>query len=196
MVAAVPLWRGLACLLHLLPLPVLHPMRLEGPELPPAVGLTCALCCWRRLRLSGVSGVMGGSGSALRSESACPRPCSALVALGCSGAGGAWSQTQPGPSGCWGGRWGGLRGAVVAVFLMTCKPPLYMGPEYIKYFSDKTIDVSIPSLGGARGLCPLSPTEPHTPAAGGAGPGQTGDLDRRVLRQLVQRVPVLRPHLC
>ncbi|NWY90876.1 TMX2 protein, partial [Loxia curvirostra] len=34
------------------------------------------------------------------------------------------------------------------VFLMTCKPPLYMGPEYIKYFSDKTIDVSIsPALG-------------------------------------------------
>uniref|UniRef100_A0A3P9LI42 Thioredoxin related transmembrane protein 2 n=1 Tax=Oryzias latipes TaxID=8090 RepID=A0A3P9LI42_ORYLA len=27
-----------------------------------------------------------------------------------------------------------------AIFLMTCKPPLYMGPEYIKYFSDKTID--------------------------------------------------------
>ncbi|XP_048852342.1 thioredoxin-related transmembrane protein 2-B [Brienomyrus brachyistius] len=26
------------------------------------------------------------------------------------------------------------------VFLMTCKPPIYMGPEYIKYFSDKTID--------------------------------------------------------
>ncbi|XP_053190228.1 thioredoxin-related transmembrane protein 2-B [Scomber japonicus] len=26
------------------------------------------------------------------------------------------------------------------VFMMTCKPPLYMGPEYIKYFSDKTID--------------------------------------------------------
>ncbi|KAK9540247.1 hypothetical protein VZT92_002711 [Zoarces viviparus] len=26
------------------------------------------------------------------------------------------------------------------VSLMTCKPPLYMGPEYIKYFSDKTID--------------------------------------------------------
>lgn len=26
------------------------------------------------------------------------------------------------------------------VFLMTCKPPLYMGPEYIKYFSDQTID--------------------------------------------------------
>lgn len=26
------------------------------------------------------------------------------------------------------------------VCLMTCKPPLYMGPEYIKYFSDKTID--------------------------------------------------------
>ncbi|KAG7458496.1 hypothetical protein MATL_G00220770 [Megalops atlanticus] len=29
------------------------------------------------------------------------------------------------------------------VFLMTCKPPLYMGPEYIKYFSDKTIDEEI-----------------------------------------------------
>ncbi|XP_051560012.1 thioredoxin-related transmembrane protein 2-B-like [Myxocyprinus asiaticus] len=26
------------------------------------------------------------------------------------------------------------------VFLMICKPPLYMGPEYIKYFNDKTID--------------------------------------------------------
>ncbi|KAM6465985.1 thioredoxin-related transmembrane protein 2 [Python bivittatus] len=26
------------------------------------------------------------------------------------------------------------------VFLMTCKPPLYLGPEHIKYFSDKTID--------------------------------------------------------
>ncbi|XP_061306887.1 thioredoxin-related transmembrane protein 2 isoform X2 [Pezoporus flaviventris] len=34
----------------------------------------------------------------------------------------------------------GAQGSVVAVFLMTCKPPLYMGPEYIKYFSDKTID--------------------------------------------------------
>lgn len=33
---------------------------------------------------------------------------------------------------------------VPPVFLMTCKPPLYMGPEYIKYFSDKTIDVSGP----------------------------------------------------
>ncbi|NXL34870.1 TMX2 protein, partial [Glaucidium brasilianum] len=46
------------------------------------------------------------------------------------------------------------------VFLMTCKPPLYMGPEYIKYFSDKTIDVSIPSQGGAgvSASCPpLSP---------------------------------------
>uniref|UniRef100_A0A8P4KJ44 Thioredoxin-related transmembrane protein 2a n=1 Tax=Dicentrarchus labrax TaxID=13489 RepID=A0A8P4KJ44_DICLA len=27
-----------------------------------------------------------------------------------------------------------------ATFIMTCKPPLYMGPEYIKYFSDTTID--------------------------------------------------------
>ncbi|NXW08597.1 TMX2 protein, partial [Fregetta grallaria] len=48
------------------------------------------------------------------------------------------------------------------VFLMTCKPPLYMGPEYIKYFSDKTIDVSIPSPGGAGGLCLPSPAK-HPP---------------------------------
>lgn len=49
----------------------------------------------------------------------------------------------------------GAQGAVLAVFLMTCKPPLYMGPEYIKYFSDKTIDVSISSSpGGFGGLCP------------------------------------------
>ncbi|XP_026855137.1 thioredoxin-related transmembrane protein 2-A [Electrophorus electricus] len=26
------------------------------------------------------------------------------------------------------------------VFLITCKPPMYMGPEYIKYFNDKTIE--------------------------------------------------------
>ncbi|KAG1962917.1 thioredoxin-related transmembrane protein 2-A [Pimephales promelas] len=26
------------------------------------------------------------------------------------------------------------------VFLITCKPPIHMGPEYIKYFSDSTID--------------------------------------------------------
>ncbi|XP_043089157.1 thioredoxin-related transmembrane protein 2-A isoform X1 [Puntigrus tetrazona] len=26
------------------------------------------------------------------------------------------------------------------VFLITCKPPIYMGPECIKYFSDSTID--------------------------------------------------------
>ena len=40
------------------------------------------------------------------------------------------------------------------VFLMTCKPPLYMGPEYIKYFSDKTIDVStlLPCSLGALGV--------------------------------------------
>lgn len=52
---------------------------------------------------------------------------------------------------------GGLRGAVIAVFLMTCKPPLYMGPEYIKYFSDKTIDVSILPLGRCRGALPIAP---------------------------------------
>ncbi|NXD83618.1 TMX2 protein, partial [Halcyon senegalensis] len=45
------------------------------------------------------------------------------------------------------------------VFLMTCKPPLYMGPEYIKYFSDKTIDVSITSP-GCQGLCWLLPADP------------------------------------
>lgn len=33
--------------------------------------------------------------------------------------------------------------ALSPAFLMTCKPPLYMGPEYIKYFSDTTIDVSV-----------------------------------------------------
>ncbi|KPP57048.1 thioredoxin-related transmembrane protein 2-B-like, partial [Scleropages formosus] len=33
-----------------------------------------------------------------------------------------------------------LTSCCVTVFLITCKPPLYMGPEYIKYFSDKTID--------------------------------------------------------
>ncbi|XP_061756072.1 thioredoxin-related transmembrane protein 2-A isoform X1 [Nerophis ophidion] len=30
--------------------------------------------------------------------------------------------------------------ALCVAFMMTCKPPLYMGPEYIKYFSDKTMD--------------------------------------------------------
>ncbi|KAM6953362.1 thioredoxin-related transmembrane protein 2-B-like [Aplochiton taeniatus] len=30
--------------------------------------------------------------------------------------------------------------AMCIAFVMTCKPPMYMGPEYIKYFSDKTID--------------------------------------------------------
>ncbi|KAH1170864.1 hypothetical protein KIL84_006482 [Mauremys mutica] len=43
---------------------------------------------------------------------------------------------------------------VLSVFLMTCKPPLYLGPEYIKYFSDKTIDVSIG--------CPIAPRPPFT----------------------------------
>ncbi|XP_074504861.1 thioredoxin-related transmembrane protein 2-A isoform X2 [Sebastes fasciatus] len=37
-------------------------------------------------------------------------------------------------------RLGILYMALCVAFLMTCKPPLYMGPEYIKYFSDKTID--------------------------------------------------------
>ncbi|XP_061541183.1 thioredoxin-related transmembrane protein 2-A [Phycodurus eques] len=37
-------------------------------------------------------------------------------------------------------RLGILYVALCVAFVMTCKPPLYMGPEYIKYFSDKTID--------------------------------------------------------
>lgn len=76
----------------------------------------------------------------------------------------------------------GFRVAVVAVFLMTCKPPLYMGPEYIKYFSDKTIDVSIfcpVRVGvGCWAPCLLFPVDPHGPVAGGTGTGQAGDLDR------------------
>ncbi|XP_017547570.1 thioredoxin-related transmembrane protein 2-A [Pygocentrus nattereri] len=37
-------------------------------------------------------------------------------------------------------RFGLLYITLCVVFLITCKPPIYMGPEYIKYFSDKTID--------------------------------------------------------
>ncbi|XP_067915921.1 thioredoxin-related transmembrane protein 2-B [Heterodontus francisci] len=37
-------------------------------------------------------------------------------------------------------RMGLLYLTLCVVFLMTCKPPLYMGPEYITYFNDKTID--------------------------------------------------------
>ncbi|KAJ8015589.1 hypothetical protein DPEC_G00027680 [Dallia pectoralis] len=37
-------------------------------------------------------------------------------------------------------RLGILYFALITAFVMTCKQPLYMGPEYIKYFSDKTID--------------------------------------------------------
>lgn len=43
---------------------------------------------------------------------------------------------------------------------MTCKPPLYMGPEYIKYFSDKTIDVSISPALGVLGGSAHSPPNP------------------------------------
>ncbi|NXU44372.1 TMX2 protein, partial [Drymodes brunneopygia] len=46
------------------------------------------------------------------------------------------------------------------VFLMTCKPPLYMGPEYIKYFSDKTIDVSISPVLGVLGGSAHHPPKP------------------------------------
>ncbi|XP_043540538.1 thioredoxin-related transmembrane protein 2-like [Chiloscyllium plagiosum] len=37
-------------------------------------------------------------------------------------------------------RMGLLYLTLCVVFLMICKPPLYMGPEYITYFNDKTID--------------------------------------------------------
>ncbi|KAG8538441.1 hypothetical protein GDO81_022655 [Engystomops pustulosus] len=37
-------------------------------------------------------------------------------------------------------RMGLLYVTLCLVFLMTCKPPLYLGPEHIKYFSDKTIE--------------------------------------------------------
>ncbi|CDQ90737.1 unnamed protein product [Oncorhynchus mykiss] len=42
-------------------------------------------------------------------------------------------------------------------FFMTCKPPLYMGPEYIKYFSEKTIDEELNH--DTRGLS-VSPSPP------------------------------------
>eukprot|EP00079_Xenopus_tropicalis_P037067 XP_017950838.1 PREDICTED: thioredoxin-related transmembrane protein 2 isoform X2 [Xenopus tropicalis] len=34
-----------------------------------------------------------------------------------------------------------------SIFLMTCKPPLYLGPEHIKYFSDKTLEEELQSDG-------------------------------------------------
>ncbi|XP_076878537.1 thioredoxin-related transmembrane protein 2-A [Brachyhypopomus gauderio] len=37
-------------------------------------------------------------------------------------------------------RLGLLYVTLCVVFLITCKPPTYMGPEYIKYFNDKTIE--------------------------------------------------------
>uniref|UniRef100_A0A3P8ZB09 Thioredoxin domain-containing protein n=1 Tax=Esox lucius TaxID=8010 RepID=A0A3P8ZB09_ESOLU len=40
-------------------------------------------------------------------------------------------------------RLGILYFALITAFVMTCKQPLYMGPEYIKYFSDKTIDAEL-----------------------------------------------------
>lgn len=42
-------------------------------------------------------------------------------------------------------RMGLLYVTLCLVFLMTCKPPLYMGPEHIKYFNDKTIEEEIQS---------------------------------------------------
>ncbi|TSV81502.1 Thioredoxin-related transmembrane protein 2 [Bagarius yarrelli] len=37
-------------------------------------------------------------------------------------------------------RFGLLYITLCVVFLITCKPPIYMGPEHITYFNDKTID--------------------------------------------------------
>ncbi|CAI9568200.1 unnamed protein product, partial [Staurois parvus] len=42
-------------------------------------------------------------------------------------------------------RMGLLYVTLCLVFLMTCKPPLYMGPEHIKYFNDKTIEEEMQS---------------------------------------------------
>ncbi|KAM9327130.1 thioredoxin-related transmembrane protein 2 [Gastrophryne carolinensis] len=42
-------------------------------------------------------------------------------------------------------RMGLLYVTLCLVFLMTCKPPLYLGPEHIKYFNDKTIEEEIQS---------------------------------------------------
>ncbi|XP_066443940.1 thioredoxin-related transmembrane protein 2 isoform X1 [Eleutherodactylus coqui] len=42
-------------------------------------------------------------------------------------------------------RMGLLYVTLCLVFLMTCKPPLYLGPEHIKYFSDKTIEEEMQS---------------------------------------------------
>lgn len=80
------------------------------------------------------------------------------------------------------------------VFLMTCKPPLYLGPEYIKYFNDKTIDVSVLCNLGPWGCCGertgagawWDPTHCVLLVAGGAGAGQEGHLAGGVLCQLVQ----------
>lgn len=64
-----------------------------------------------------------------------------------------------------------------AVFLMTCKPPLYMGPEYIKYFSDKTIDVSM-CWSGALSKVQGRVLYHHGLCTGRAGEGQSCDVDR------------------
>ncbi|XP_075698423.1 LOW QUALITY PROTEIN: thioredoxin-related transmembrane protein 2 [Rhinoderma darwinii] len=42
-------------------------------------------------------------------------------------------------------RMGLLYVTLCLVFLMTCKPPLYLGPEHIKYFNDKTIEEEMQS---------------------------------------------------
>ncbi|XP_068111647.1 thioredoxin-related transmembrane protein 2 [Hyperolius riggenbachi] len=42
-------------------------------------------------------------------------------------------------------RMGLLYVTLCLVFLMTCKPPLYIGPEHIKYFNDKTIEEEMQS---------------------------------------------------
>lgn len=81
------------------------------------------------------------------------------------------------------------------VFLMTCKPPLYMGPEYIKYFSDKTIDVST-GCSGRLSTVQSRVLSSWFMCTGWAGEGQPCDMDCWILCQLVSRVSVLCFSVC
>lgn len=93
-------------------------------------------------------------------------------------------------------------------FVMTCKPPLYMGPEHIKYLSDKTIDVSY-----ILHLMKITPKidvwgfhsedvwlwltcRCLSERTGGAPGRQSGLLDCWILRQLVLWMPIFCAHLC
>lgn len=167
--------------------------QLGGPELPLGADL------WP-LWLEGAAGARslqgqrwarGGGWKCLQPGACPPRPHSASVPPGGSGGGGASCQMEP---------WA-LPGLRAAQGCSRCSvpddlqaPPLH-GPRVHQVLQrqDHRCEYRLPGLpGGNAGRPPLTPR----PAAGGAGPGQAGHLDCRVLRQLVQRVPVLRPHLC